>query len=145
MKSFEKVLQIFFSDPDAGILNRELHCISNTPEPDCNFAFEGELEGIGEKIKDDFLPHLAVDIDVVTNIFAIYRKPESCLLHSGAEDAGDFGGQKGKIYPLINCLNAIRFDSREVEERVDQLKEPQSVASRDNQLVVTLGREQVIE
>ena len=51
-------------DADAGVADRQLDAHRRRASAaDCDLALEGELEGVGEQVEDDLLPHVAVDVD----------------------------------------------------------------------------------
>ena len=64
VEALEEARQLGRGDADAGVAHRELDAApSAAPQRDRDLALEGELEGVGEQVQDDLLPHLAVDVD----------------------------------------------------------------------------------
>src|SRR4029079_2164916 len=49
-------------------------------QPHLDFAVESELEGVGEEIEDDLLPHLAIDAGRLGKRRAIHNEPQARLL-----------------------------------------------------------------
>ena len=64
MEALEQVRQLFRRYAGAGIAHRDLDRLAVGRRPDFygDFAIERELQRIGQKVEDDLLPHVAVDI-----------------------------------------------------------------------------------
>ena len=78
------------------------------------------LEGIGEEVEYELLPHLAVDVDRLGQGRAIDRQHQARLLNCRAEDAGQFRRMRGQVGRLIAGLDAAGLETGEVQQRVDQ-------------------------
>ena len=65
MKALEQARQLGLWNSNAGVADSQLRAppIGCDPHIDRNFSLEGELEGVRDKIEDDLLPHVAIDID----------------------------------------------------------------------------------
>ncbi len=83
---------------------------------------ERELEGIGEKIEHDLLPHIDVHVDGLRQRQAVDSISEASAFHGGAEYAGQLGGAGGEVHRAVEGLNAPGFNAREVEQRIDELR-----------------------
>jgi hypothetical protein len=73
METLEQTWQLRRGDADAGVRHGQLRVVVAPPERDVNAAFEGMLEGDGEEVEHDLLPHLSVDIDQFGQGLAIDR------------------------------------------------------------------------
>ena len=102
-------------------------------------ALEGELEGVGEEVEDDLLPHVAVDVDRLGQRRAVHDQLQPRPLHGGAENGGQLGREGGQVGRLVGRLDAAGLDAREVEQRVDQLEQAQAVAVDDGQPLAVVG------
>ena len=67
------------------------------PKRDRDLALERELEGIGDQIEDDLLPHLAVDVDGLRKRRAVDDEPHPGAFDRGAEDAGKLRRQRRQV------------------------------------------------
>src|SRR3984957_9266974 len=76
MEALEKARQFMFGNADAGITHAEFDGLAVSADRDNNFAFEGELEGVGKKIENNLLPHVAIEPDWL---------PVTLTLHSAFE------------------------------------------------------------
>ena len=66
--------------------------ITNLLKPNRDTSFEGELEGVGEKIKYDLFPHLQIDVHRLGQRVARHHQvPTAPLSHGGAENSGEVG------------------------------------------------------
>src|SRR5262249_27282849 len=63
VESFEHTRHVRRWNARARVTYRELDAIVHPSKPDGDLAFEGELERVGEKVQDDLLPHVAIDVD----------------------------------------------------------------------------------
>src|SRR5260370_37920620 len=63
MKAVEEMGQLTLRNPHSGILHGKLDLLCIASERDANAPCKGMLEGVGEEVEDDFLPHVSVDID----------------------------------------------------------------------------------
>ena len=109
-----------------------------------DLTLEGELEGVGEQVEDDLLPHVAVDIDRLGQRRAVDDEPQPGPLDGRAEDARQFGGQGRQIGRLVSRLDAAGLDAREIQQRVDQLQQAQPVAVGDLQPLALRRRQLVV-
>ncbi len=93
-------------------------------------ALEGELEGVGEEVEDDLLPHVPIDVDRLRQRLAGDVEPEPRTLAGRTEARRQLGREPGKLGRLVHRLGAARLDAREVEQRVDELEQAHAVAVR---------------
>ena len=98
------------------------------PEADDDLPLEGELEGVGDQVQDDLLPHVAVHEDRLGQGRAVDHEPQPGLLAGRPEVAGELRGQRRQVGRLVRRPGPARLDPREVQQGVDQLQQPQSAA-----------------
>ena len=120
-------------DAGAGVADPELGGPSDLPQRDGQAALEGELEGVGEQVQDDLLPHLAVDVDRPGQGGAVHLQPQAGPLARRAEAAGQVGGEGGEVGGPVRGPGPPRLDPGEVQQGVDQPEQPQPVAVHDLQ------------
>src|SRR5215470_1018753 len=89
METLEQLRQLVRRDACAGIAHGELEMRIRLSQPHLDFARESELKGVRQKVENDLLPHLAIDVDGLGMRRAIDEEPQSSLLDRGAEDAGE--------------------------------------------------------
>src|SRR5215469_11556490 len=63
MKALEHPLALFAGDSHACVADLQFHCAVYSLQCERNLALERELQGVGEQIQDDLLPHVAVHIN----------------------------------------------------------------------------------
>ena len=131
MEAFEKTRQFVFRYADTGVADRQCRKSIHCAQGNCYLAFEGELERIGEKIKDDLLPHIAIDVDGPGQGGAVDDQPKARMLARRTEIAGKLGGECSQIYGLVGNLRTACFDAGEIKQRVDKLQQPKRVAMGD--------------
>ena len=141
MKALEHSLALFFRNAHAGVAYSQLNRAVHPLQRQRHLAFEGELECVRQQVEDDLLPHVAVDINRLTQRLAVHRESQARFFHRRAEDAGDLRGKAGEIGRLIDCLHAPSFDAGEIQQRVDQLQQAQGIAAGGNELLVTFRAE----
>ena len=117
-------------DADAGVAHGELDMRCRLCAADRDLALEGELEGVRDQIEDDLLPHVAIDIGRLGERRAVDVEPQSGRLDGRAKDAGKLRRESGKVGRLVGRPDAAGFDARKIEQRIDELEQPQTVALR---------------
>jgi len=78
---------------------------------DGDLAFERELEGVGEQVEHDLLPHVAVDVRGLGERRTIHHQSQAGLLDRGTKDAGELRRQRGEIGGLVARFDAAGFDA----------------------------------
>ena len=110
VEALEQPRQLGRGDADAGVARRSARPRGlRSAERDRDPALEGELEGVGEQVEDDLLPHVAVDVDRLGR--AAGSRPRSASpARSTAERklAGQLGGERGEIGRLVARLRPGR-------------------------------------
>ena len=142
VEPLEQARQLVGGDADAGVARR----VSSTRPPASRSAtaiaaLEGELEGVGEQIEDDLLPHLAVDVDRLAAAAGSRRPARSpARSHGRAEDAGQLGGERGEVGRLVAAPATRPASMREKSSSVlTSLQQPQPVAVDDLELLRAVG------
>ena len=80
MEALEQLRQFVGRDAGAGVAHGEDEMLVRLTQPHLDFAVESELEGVGEEIEDDLLPHLAIDAGRLGKRRAIDNEPQARLL-----------------------------------------------------------------
>ena len=133
VEALEEVGEFRRRDAGPGIADDQFHGLPCRAQGDRDLAGEGELEGVGQEVEDDLLPHVPVDVDGLGQRRAVHDEPQPGPLAGRAEVAGEVGGHRGQVGGLVHRLHAARLDAREVEQRVHELLEPQAVAMHDGE------------
>src|SRR5262249_48839462 len=100
LESLEHLRQLDCGDAYSGIANRQLDAVASAPQADLDFALERELESVREKIQNDLLPHVAVDVDRFGERLAIDDQRKTGAFDGRPEHARELGGCRGKICRL---------------------------------------------
>ena len=80
-EALEKVGQIALGNAGPGIRDGELHMVVLGTDRHPDLAVESGFQGVGNKVENDLLPHVAVHIDRLGKRRAIHLKLESAPLH----------------------------------------------------------------
>ena len=110
-------------------------------ERDPDLPLERELERVREQVENDLLPHVAIDEDRLVERLDAELEPQAGVLDRRPEGARQIAGQGGEIGGLVGGLEAPGLDAREVEQRVDQLEQPQPVAVHETPALDVGGRQ----
>ena len=90
-------------------------------------AFDRELERVRQQVQDDPFPHLAIDVDRLTERFALDAQLAVPARFDGrAEHAGEIRGQRGEIRRLVMGVDPSSLDAREIQQRVHEPQQSQS-------------------
>ena len=116
--------------PAPGVADHHLGraSVGGWPGLDGDLAREGELEGVGKKIEDDLLPHVPVDVDGLGQGRALDPQCQTRAVGGRLEIGRQLGGEGRQVGRLVARLHPPGLDAREVEQRVDELQQPQAVA-----------------
>ncbi len=139
VEPLEEVRQLLGGDARPGVAHGQPDAAALAPQPDLDFALEGELEGVREQVEDDLLPHLAVHVDRLAERRAVHDEPQPGALDGRTEDAAEVRRERGQVGGLVRRLDASGLEAREVQERVDQLQQAQGVAVRHLQPLAVRG------
>src|SRR5580693_10090371 len=90
MEAFEHSLAMLLRDSDARVADTQFHYAVHRLQCEVNLSLERELQGVGEKIQDDLLPHVAIHVYRLREWLACDRKPQTRVFHRRIERAGYF-------------------------------------------------------
>ena len=107
-------------------------------DADGDGAVEGELQRVGEQVEHHLLPHLAVEVHRLVQRRAVHDERQPGPIDRRAEEAGQLAGDGAQVDRLEFSLHPAGLDAREVQQGVDQLRQPQPVAVNDVQFVARL-------
>jgi len=97
------------------------------------------LERVGEEVEDDLLPHAAIGVHRLAERRAVDAQREAGALARRPEGARQLGDVRREIDRLVRRLDAAGLEPREVEQRVDELEQPERVAVHDLELLALRG------
>ena len=95
-------------------------------------SVEGELEGVGEEIEDNLLPHVPIDVDRLRRSASqstSKRRPACSMAERKAPASSRVSDADVRLH--VRRLGPAGFDARKIEERVHQLQQPSGVAVQD--------------
>ena len=138
VEPLEQPLLLGRVDPDAGVRHGEFRgpVVARDGDPDA--AGERVLERVGQQVEDDLRPHLVVDVGDDAGL-GVDHEVEPGGGERGAEHPGDLDGRGGEVERLVARGHPAGLEPGEVQEHVDQLEHPDSVAAHDLQ-PLALGR-----
>src|SRR5258708_39728643 len=79
MEALEQARQLRFWDANARVSYRKLGVITAPPEGNSDAALESMLEGVGDEVEHNFLPHLRIDVDRLRQRLAVNRQGQAGL------------------------------------------------------------------
>ena len=129
--------------PNPRVTYREAQRLGHEGLNHGNASIQRVLEGVGEKIENNFFPHVAVNENVFAEGRAIHKKFHACAFHSRTKSARQIRGVGAKVTGLIGCFNAPRFNAREVQQRIDKLEQAQCVSVHQRKFRMLGSREPV--
>src|ERR1700677_4639482 len=137
METFKQARQFVAWNADTGIPDGQLDMTLRGRRLDLDryFTLESKLEGVGQQVQNDLLPHLLIDMDRLRQCGAVDPQGQFGLLRRGCKIGRQLGGERGEVSRLEMCFDAPGLNAREVEQRVDQLEQAQAVAVRGLQPV----------
>jgi hypothetical protein len=101
VKALEQPRQLIRRNAGAGVADRKLEVAVFLSQGHLNGALERELEGVGEKIENNFFPHLAVDVSELCKRGSVHDQPQARLFDRRAEFARKVRSELRKIGRLI--------------------------------------------
>ena len=104
------------------------------PLPDGDLPLEGELQGVGEEVEDDPLPHVPVDVDRLAQVRSVDLELEPRALEGRAEASCEVPGVAGEVGGAERRVGPARLEPRELQQRVHQPLKAQRVAADQLQL-----------
>src|SRR5262249_25197396 len=97
-------------DPDAGVGTLEPGAGTLGPQPHGTAPLQRELEGVGDRVEDYLLPHVAVDEARGVQVLALDQQTQAGALHRRAEHAGEITRADREIGRLEGGLGASRLN-----------------------------------
>ncbi len=131
VEALEHARQFVLGNAGAGVLHRQARHAGMFAQRHRHAAVQRELEGVRQQVEDDLFPHVAVDEDRLGQRLQIDRVLQAALGHGRLEHAGQVDRQAREIDRDVAGLHAAGFDTRKVEQRIDQLEQAQRVAVRE--------------
>ena len=128
MEPLEKAGHFLGGDAHAGVADGQHGAGGIGAELDLDLALEGELEGIGDQVQNDLLPHVPVHVN------RLRERGQSTVRFSPALSVA---ARKTLASSAVNAARSVgsntacdpaRLDAGEVQQRVHQAQEPQAVA-----------------
>ena len=93
------------------------------PKLDSNLTLERELERVRQKIQDDLLPHVTIDVHRLGKRRAIHDQFEPGPFHRRSEHAGEFRGEWRQVRWFITRIHPSRLDAGEIQQRVHEAEQ----------------------
>ncbi len=137
VEPLEQVGDLVGIDAGPGVRDLEHYEVALAALADRHPALEGVLEGVGEEVEHDLVPHLGVDRHRRVGSLDVDRVVEPGILHRGDEHARERLGRARQVHRSPDGLQPPSLQSREVEQGVDELEQPDGVPVGHRQL---LGR-----
>src|SRR5580704_13897695 len=75
MKAFEHPFAVFFGNSHPRVAYLQLHNAVHCSQLDGNLAFKRELEGIGDQIYNDLLPHVTIHVHRLRDRLTSHSEP----------------------------------------------------------------------
>ena len=122
IKPLEDVRDLFRSNSNPGITNRQLDGIGQRPHGDGDLALESKFESVRHQVKNDLFPHATVYVDGFAEWRAVNHEAQSGAFTGRAKVARQLGSVDAEVRRLVRGLNTIGLDAREVEQRVNELE-----------------------
>src|SRR5712672_3089549 len=101
VETIKHVRQFCFGNANARILYRKLGVITAPAERNADPTLERMLEGVGQQIEDDLLPHVSVNVQQLRERWAIHRQRQAAALNRRAKDACEFCCKRREIDRLV--------------------------------------------
>ena len=135
-EALEEAGQLRGRDADARVGDGEDGAARARSEPDGDAALERVLEGVGEEVEDDLLPHVPVDVHRLGQRRRSRRRRPA---RPGRRRSGTRWparrSWRDEVDRLEPGLDPPGLQAGEVEQGVDQLAQPQRVALDDLELL----------
>jgi len=90
-------------------------------------AGEGELERIAQEIEHDLFPHVPVDVHRRGQVRALDDELEAGALGRRPEPTGEVRRERREIGGLERRVHPAGFEPGELEQRIDQAEQPETV------------------
>ena len=111
VEAFEDTRQLVFGNAGSGIFHFEQRPLVPCRNRHDDAPLQGELERVRNKVEDDLLPHVAIDMDGPGIVVAVDLEVEPRPFHGRSERAGQIRRDGAEIDRLEPRAHASRFDS----------------------------------
>src|SRR5262249_43808011 len=108
--ALEQVPQRLLSDARASITHLQLNASAAPAQRDGDLPLERKLEGIGDKVEHNLLPHLAVNGNLLRQWRTIENQAKTGLLNGWTKEAGQLRRQERQVSRLKNGFAPASFD-----------------------------------
>src|SRR5262249_54073204 len=106
VKAVEEAGDFVSSDTDSGVAHHELHPALHLAQRDFDLTLEREFERVGDEIEDDFLPHLAIDIDGFREMRTVDEQLHLSSLDRRSEETRQIDRQRREFDGFIGAFDA---------------------------------------
>src|SRR5437588_2041943 len=134
IESLEQFRNGFRWNSYAGVANAKLGRVSLVTYTDLYFSIEGEFEGVGNEVQNNFLPHIAIHVHRFAQIAAIHQQAQSRFVRGGTEYASQLRSKACQIRGLVDRLHSSSFKAREIQQGINQAQQPRAVATHQLEL-----------
>ncbi len=131
VEALEHFRQFRFGNAAARVAHRQLDAVFDLAQAHRHRAGQREFKGVRQQVEDDLFPHVVVDVDGLAQRFRLHVIGQAGLVHRRAEHAGQVGRQLRQVGRREARLHPARFDAGKVQQRIDQLQQPQRIAVGD--------------
>src|ERR1700761_3782507 len=128
MKPFEKARQLIFRYADAAVLNPQPQVLATGFQGDPYRAFKCELKSVGKQVQDNLLPHVSIDKCHNRRRRHLNDQIQPCTLDNGTKAGSKVCGRARDVGLGKLSAHASGFDSREIEQRIDEFEQANAVA-----------------
>ena len=134
VEALEEPGELVLGDAGTGVAHREHRLVPLHALPDGDLPLEGELQGVGEEIEDDPLPHVAVDVDRLAQVRSVDLELDARALEGRAEASREVPGVAREVGGAEDRVGPARLEPRELQQRIHQSLQAQRVAADELQL-----------
>src|SRR5512142_593742 len=118
METLEQMRQLFRGNANAGVADDQLRAcaIAGVIYANGDRPFESELEGVGQKIEDNLLPHISIDKHLAGEVLALDVETDPGALGRRTEIGGQIGRQGPNVRPPEVRLHAAGFYAGKIKK-----------------------------
>ena len=133
VEALEDARQLGLRDPDAGVLDLQDEALGLLPEPHRDLSPVRELERVRDEVRDDLLPHVAVDPRRLRQRRTVDRQAHAQLVRRGLEHPGQLPREPRDIERRVPRMQASGLEAGEIQESVHELEQAQRAGVRQVQ------------
>ncbi len=135
VESFEQARHLGGGHTDPGVRHGDHRVCTLPSDSHGDGAVERELQCVRQEVEHHLLPHVPVEVHRFVQRRAVHLEGQTGLVDRRPEHARQLGGGAREIGGDVSGLHAARLEPGEVQQRVDELGEPQAVAVSDVQFL----------